>query len=50
MQAAEQLCEELMDENDDYKKDMRTMEDEIEEMQDNFRWNQGAIVQKFVIQ
>ena len=30
-----------MDENEDYKKEIRTMEDEIEEMQDNFREDQA---------
>lgn len=37
LQAAEQLCEELMDENAEIKKEMRGMEEEIDEMQDNFR-------------
>lgn len=41
LQAAEQLCEELMDENEDYKKEIRTLEEEIEEMQDNFREEQA---------
>ncbi|KAF2357410.1 Protein SOGA [Trinorchestia longiramus] len=41
LQAAEQLCEELMDENEDYKKEIRAMEEEIEEMQDNFREDQA---------
>ena len=41
LEAAEQLCEELMDENEDYKKEIRQMEDEIEEMQDNFREDQA---------
>ena len=41
LQAAEQLCEELMDETEDYKKEIRTLEDEIEEMQDNFREEQA---------
>lgn len=35
--AAETLCEELMDENEDMKKELRNMADEMEEMQDNFR-------------
>lgn len=35
--AAEQLCEELMDENAEIKKEMRGMEDEMDEIQDNFR-------------
>lgn len=35
--AAETLCEELMDENEDMKKELRDLEEEIEEMQDNFR-------------
>ncbi len=33
LQAAEQLCEELMDENEDMKKELRNMENEIDEMQ-----------------
>lgn len=36
--AAETLCEELMDENEDMKKELRDLEEEIEEMQDNFRF------------
>lgn len=39
--AAEQLCEELMDENEDMKKELRNMENEIDEMQDNFREDQA---------
>ncbi|KAG8224421.1 hypothetical protein J437_LFUL001371 [Ladona fulva] len=34
--AAEQLCEELMDENKEIKKEKRDLEEEMEEMQDNF--------------
>lgn len=30
-----------MDENEDYKKEIRTLEEEIEEMQDNFREEQA---------
>lgn len=41
LQAAEQLCEELMDENAEVKKEMRSMEEEIDEMQDNFREDQA---------
>lgn len=41
LQAAEQLCEELMDENNDVKKELRGMEEEIDEMQDNFREDQA---------
>jgi cell division septum initiation protein DivIVA len=37
--AAEALCEELMDENEDMKKELRDLEEEIEEMQDNFRYH-----------
>lgn len=40
LQAAEQLCEELMDENEDIKKEIHNMEQEIDEMQDNFREDQ----------
>lgn len=38
--AAEQLCEELMDENAEIKKEMRGMEDEMDEIQDNFHESQ----------
>lgn len=40
LKAAEQLCEELMDENEEMKKELRNMEQEIDEMQDNFREEQ----------
>lgn len=36
LRAAEQLCEELMDENTVMKKDVRNLEQEIDEMHDNF--------------
>ncbi|XP_017771201.1 PREDICTED: myosin-2 heavy chain isoform X2 [Nicrophorus vespilloides] len=39
--AAETLCEELMDENEDIKKELRDLEDEMEEMQDHFREDQA---------
>lgn len=38
LQAAETLCEELMDENEDMKKELRDLEEEMDEMQDNFRY------------
>lgn len=41
LQAAEQLCEELMDENSEVKKELRGMEDEMDEIQDNFREDQA---------
>lgn len=41
LQAAEQLCEELMDENNEIKKDLRNMEQEAEELQDTFREDQA---------
>lgn len=41
LRAAEQLCEELMDENTAMKKDLRNMEQEIDEMHDNFREDQA---------
>lgn len=41
LQAAEQLCEELMDENAELKKELRGMEEEIDEIQDNFREDQA---------
>lgn len=37
LKAAETLCESLMDENEDMKKEVRELEDEIYEMQDSFR-------------
>lgn len=37
LKAAETLCESLMDENEDMKKEIRELEEEIYEMQDNFR-------------
>ncbi|XP_030748384.1 uncharacterized protein PFB0765w isoform X2 [Sitophilus oryzae] len=40
--AAETLCEELMDENEDMKKELRDMEEQIDEMQDNFREDQAV--------
>ena len=36
--AAEALIEELMEENEELKKDMRLMVDEMDELQDNFRF------------
>lgn len=41
LQAAEQLCEELMDENNEMKKELRNMEQEAEELQDTFREDQA---------
>lgn len=41
LQAAEQLCEELMDENSDMKKELSNMEREFDEIQDNFRDDQA---------
>lgn len=41
LQAAEQLCEELMDENNEIKKELRNMEQEAEELQDTFREDQA---------
>lgn len=41
LKAAELLCEELMDENEDMKKELRNMEQEIDEMTDNFREEQA---------
>lgn len=37
LKAAENLCESLMDENEDMKKEIRQLEEEIYELQDNFR-------------
>lgn len=36
--AAETLCEELMDENEDIKKELRELEEEMEELHDGFRY------------
>lgn len=41
LRAAEQLCEELMDENTSMKKELHNMEQEIDEMHDNFREDQA---------
>ena len=38
---AEKLCEELMDENEELKRELRNMETEIDEMHDNFREEQA---------
>lgn len=40
--AAETLCEELMDENEDIKKELRDVEEQMDEMQDNFREDQAV--------
>lgn len=42
LKAAEQLCEDLMDENREVKKELRNMESEIDEMHDNFREEQAS--------
>ncbi|KAL6429699.1 hypothetical protein ACFW04_007545 [Cataglyphis niger] len=41
LKAAESLCESLMDENEDMKKEIRQLEEEIYELQDNFRDEQA---------
>nr|XP_012227813.1 PREDICTED: myosin-9 isoform X2 [Linepithema humile] len=41
LKAAESLCENLMDENEDMKKEIRQLEEEIYELQDNFRDEQA---------
>jgi len=41
LKAAESLCESLMDENEDMKKEIRQLEEEIYELQDNFRYFEG---------
>jgi chromosome segregation ATPase len=41
LEQAETLCEELMDENEEVKKELRNMESEIDEMQDNYREDQA---------
>lgn len=38
LKSAESLCESLMDENEDMKKEIRQLEEEIYELQDNFRY------------
>ncbi|XP_045482166.1 early endosome antigen 1-like isoform X2 [Harmonia axyridis] len=42
LKATELFCEELMDENECLKKELREMEEQVEEMQDNFREDQLA--------
>jgi cell division protein FtsB len=37
LKAAEKLCGELMDANDELKREVKDMEHEIEELHDNFR-------------
>lgn len=37
LKAAENLCESLMDDNEDMKKEIRQLEEEIYELQDTFR-------------
>ncbi|XP_076764138.1 uncharacterized protein LOC143431352 isoform X2 [Xylocopa sonorina] len=41
LKAAENLCENLMDENEDMKKEIRQLEEEIYELQDTFRDEQA---------
>lgn len=41
LEQAERMCEALMDENEDMKRDLKNMESEIDEMQDNFREEQA---------
>lgn len=41
LEQAESLCEELMDENEEMKKDLRNMEQEMDEMHDSFREDQA---------
>ncbi|XP_076649379.1 uncharacterized protein LOC143357069 isoform X3 [Halictus rubicundus] len=41
LKAAENLCESLMDENEDMKKEIRQLEEEIYELQDTFRDEQA---------
>lgn len=41
LKAAEQLCEDLMDENKEVKKELQNLEAEIDEMHDNFREEQA---------
>lgn len=41
LEQAEKICEALMDENEDMKKDLKNMESEMDELQDNFREEQA---------
>ena len=41
LEQAERMCEALMDENEDMKRELKGMESEIDEMQDNFREEQA---------
>ncbi|XP_055847524.1 kinectin isoform X4 [Episyrphus balteatus] len=43
LQAAEQLCEELMEENTEVKRELRGLEAEMEEMHDSFRDTQAEV-------
>lgn len=46
--AAEALIEELMEENEELKKDMRLMVDEMDELQDNFRLSAFILFDSFI--
>lgn len=41
LQQAEKICEALMDENEEMKKELKNMESEMDELQDNFREEQA---------
>lgn len=47
--AAEVLIEELMEENEELKKEMRIMVDEMDELQDNFRFKLDHYLKKWNI-
>jgi chromosome segregation ATPase len=41
LQSAEMMCEDLLDENEDLKKELRSLEAEMDELHDNFRQDQA---------
>ncbi|OAD52401.1 hypothetical protein WN48_01704 [Eufriesea mexicana] len=52
LKAAENLCENLMDENEDMKKEIRQLEEEIYELQDTFRtsiWTEDSNTRKALL-
>ncbi|XP_055345690.1 uncharacterized protein LOC129593421 [Paramacrobiotus metropolitanus] len=42
LQSAEMMCEDLMDDNEELKKELRSMEAEMDELHDNFRQDQAV--------
>lgn len=48
LQAAEQLCEELMDENNEIKKELRGMEEEMDEIQGRYEFLGQEKIERFI--